>query len=271
MPELPEVETTRRGIEPHILHKTIERVIIRESRLRWPINRQLNRILQGSQFRAIDRRGKYILLSTQAGTLILHLGMSGSLRIVDHNSPHDKHDHVDIVFSNGKCLRFHDPRKFGAILWTREDPGQHKLLSTLGPEPLAKDFSADYLFTRSRGRKTAIKNLIMDSHIVVGIGNIYACEALFLAGIRPGTASGRLSRRQCQVLVEAIRQVLQQAIGAGGTTLRDFTNSEGKPGYFKQRLHVYGRENQPCSQCAQLVKRRLQAGRSTFYCPVCQR
>lgn len=271
MPELPEVETTRRGIAPHILNIPIHTVNLRETKLRWPISRVVKQLLPGLCFIEINRRGKYLLLNTTAGTLIIHLGMSGSLRLLDSGSDHDKHDHVDIVFTNGKCLRFRDPRKFGAIIWTKRNPHIHPLLTKLGPEPLGSQFNAQYLYQQTRKRSASIKNIIMNSHIVVGVGNIYASEALFLAGIRPGVAAKTLSRQRCNKLCETIKTVLQQAIRAGGTTLKDFTQSDGNPGYFKQQLLVYGRENQECLHCGHLIKRQIHGQRSSFYCPHCQK
>lgn len=270
MPELPEVETSRRGIEPHILNKKVTDVIIRQKQLRWPIPARLKSQLKGQLIRQVERRGKYILLRTDVGTAILHLGMSGSLRILPTGTPAEKHDHVDIVF--GKItLRLRDPRRFGALLWTSADPLQHKLLSKLGPEPLSDEFNADYLYQLSRTRKVAIKTLIMNSQVVVGVGNIYASESLFAAGISPLRRADRISLPRYQRLVIAIKDILQRAIAQGGTTLRDFTRQDGKPGYFQQILNVYGRGQQPCPHCAQAIKQITQAQRSTFYCPHCQK
>ncbi|MFO8025118.1 bifunctional DNA-formamidopyrimidine glycosylase/DNA-(apurinic or apyrimidinic site) lyase [Thiohalophilus sp.] len=271
MPELPEVETTRRGIAPHLQGRQVREVIVRQRQLRWPIPRNLNALLQGQTIQHIDRRGKYLLLGMDTGTLILHLGMSGSLRILPATTPPEKHDHLDIVLDNEQCLRLRDPRRFGAVLWSREDPLQHKLLKTLGPEPLSEAFTGDYLWQRSRGRKLAIKSFVMDSKIVTGVGNIYANEALFLAGIHPQRAAGRISRERYQQLVEAIKQVLAAAIRQGGTTLRDFTASDGNPGYFRQQLQVYEREHEPCHQCGQALRQRIIGQRSSYYCSRCQR
>lgn len=271
MPELPEVETTRRGIAPHLQSKTIREVIVRQPRLRWPVPRKLNALLRDRTIERIERRGKYLLLMLANGTLIIHLGMSGSLRILPCTTPAEKHDHLDIVLQNGQCLRFRDPRRFGTVLWTREDPLQHKLLKLLGPEPLSDEFGGDYLWQRSRARKIAIKPFIMDSKIVVGVGNIYANEALFLAGIHPKRPAGRISRQRYALLAEAIKQVLHAAIRQGGTTLRDFTSSDGKPGYFRQQLHVYERADQPCKQCGTSLKHTVIGQRSSFYCPQCQK
>jgi len=271
MPELPEVETTRRGISRLISGKQIAEVTIHNARLRWPVpTRQLQQQLPGSSFKDVQRRAKYLLLDTGHGHVIMHLGMSGSLRVLDANTPLEKHDHVEICFTNRQSLRLRDPRRFGAVLWTADDPHHHPLIAPLGPEPLDIGFTAEYLFHATRKRRVAIKNLIMDARQVVGVGNIYACESLFMAGIRPGKAAGRLSRNECTRLVDEIRQVLSDAIKAGGTTLRDFSGTDGQPGYFSQSLFVYGRESEPCLQCGSPVKRRIIGQRSTFYCPVCQ-
>ena len=271
MPELPEVEITRRGIVRHILHQSIKEVVVRESRLRWPVPKHLTKRLQNSAVLAVDRRAKYLLLSTENGWLIIHLGMSGSLRLVDVSVTPEKHDHVDVVFSNGQCLRLRDPRRFGCVLWTHDDPLTHPLLSKLGPEPWDQVCDGDYLYHRARHRRRAVKNFIMDSHIVVGVGNIYANEALFLSGIRPDRAAGRISRQRYTRLMNAIRQVLEEAIAAGGTTLRDFVASDGRPGYFRGRLRVYGRQHKPCVQCRQPIQQTVIGRRSTYYCPRCQR
>jgi formamidopyrimidine-DNA glycosylase len=271
MPELPEVETTRKGIEPHILTKRIVQIIARTPRLRWLIpKRQLNLKLLGQQFFAVERRGKYLLLKAKSGTLILHLGMSGSLRITSPENPPDKHDHLDVQFEDDTVLRLHDPRKFGAALWTTKDPLQHKLLNRLGPEPLDETFTGEYLHQCGRKRKQAIKQMIMNSHIVVGVGNIYASEALFLAGIRPGIAAGRISMTRYHELTKNIKQVLRDSIQQGGTTLRDFLASDGQPGYFSQHLNVYNRAGDPCAKCGTQIKQIKQGQRSTYYCPTCQ-
>lgn len=269
MPELPEVETTLRGIAPYLQGHTIEAVSVREPRLRWPVSPELSTLKQLPVV-ALSRRAKYLIISTEPGHIIIHLGMSGSLRIVDDNEPRRKHDHVEFRLSAGKLMRYHDPRRFGAVLWTDNDVAQHSLLSKLGPEPLADTFDAEHLYRATRKRKTAIKNLIMDSHVVVGVGNIYASEALFLARIRPGQAAGRISRAQSVKIVEAIKQVLADAIKQGGTTLRDFVNSDGAPGYFQQTLNVYGRTAEPCRHCQVAIKSKIIGQRSTFYCPRCQ-
>ncbi|WP_455210337.1 bifunctional DNA-formamidopyrimidine glycosylase/DNA-(apurinic or apyrimidinic site) lyase [Kaarinaea lacus] len=271
MPELPEVETTRRGIEPYVVGYVVEKTIVRERRLRWPVPKGLEQQLRGQRIDKVSRRGKYLLLHTQAGTLLIHLGMSGSLRILPCETTPLKHDHVDIVLSNKQCLRLRDPRRFGCVLWISAHVSQHELLKNLGPEPLSDAFNKEYLYSASRKRKVAIKQFIMNSHIVVGVGNIYANEALFLAGIRPGLAAGRLSKPRCQLLIDAIKTVLTKAIKQGGTTLRDFTASDGNPGYFQMQLNVYGRSGEPCHQCGTSIKSLHQGQRATYYCPKCQK
>ncbi|OOG23026.1 DNA-formamidopyrimidine glycosylase [Thioalkalivibrio denitrificans] len=271
MPELPEVETTRRGIEPHLAGRRITTVTVREPRLRWPVPGDLPARLTGHTIRAISRRAKYLLADIGDGTLIIHLGMSGSLRLVDPATPLRPHDHVEIRLDSGRCLRLHDPRRFGAVLWTRDDPSTHALLARLGPEPLSDAFNEAYLHRSTRRRRVAIKQHLMNSHVVVGVGNIYASEALFLAGIRPGRAAGRLTRAECARLVQTIRQVLTEAIEQGGTTLRDFVREDGSHGYFGQHLRVYGRTGQACLTCETPVKQLIQGNRSSYYCPACQR
>lgn len=270
MPELPEVETTCRGIAPHITGRTVNDVIVRNHQLRWPVPRGLRQKLSGHKIRSVTRRAKYLLLTFEHGTLILHLGMSGSLRIIDASIAAGKHDHVDIVLDNKRVLRLTDPRRFGAVLWTRNDPEQHELIAHLGPEPLSDNFNADYLFQRSRGRKSSIKQFIMDGKIVVGVGNIYASESLFLAGINPKRQAGKVSHERMTKLVDAIKQVLAAAIKQGGTTLRDFVGGDGKPGYFAQQLNVYGREGEPCRICGTTIKQFVQGQRSTYQCTKCQ-
>ncbi len=274
MPELPEVETSRRGIEPHILGKKIKQVVIREHKLRWPVPKSLPRLVDQQVVTQVKRRGKYLLIvlgnTTPIGTILIHLGMSGSLRICSANTPAEKHDHIDFVFTNRKILRLKDPRKFGSVLWTDKPVEQHKLLIKLGPEPLAEDFNADYFYQKSRQRSCSIKSFIMNSHIVVGVGNIYACESLFMAGIHPKRKAGSVSKQRAEKLVSAIKQVLLAAISQGGTTLRDFTKEDGQPGYFSQKLFVYGRAGEPCIQCEHPVRQFTQQQRSTFYCTRCQ-
>ena len=271
MPELPEVETSRRGIEPHLLNQTITGVLIRNPQLRWPIPDNLSNQLQGKNIQAINRRGKYILIKINEGSLILHLGMSGSLRISDPETTFKKHDHFVLTFNNNKQLRLHDPRRFGAVLWQTGDPLKHPLLAKLGPEPLGEEFNTGYLYKTCRNRKASIKQHIMNSHIVVGVGNIYASEALFLAGIHPKRAASRISNQRIEKLVVAIKQILNAAIKQGGTTLRDFVREDGQPGYFKQQLNVYGKIGEPCPECGNLIKQITQGQRSTYYCSHCQR
>ncbi len=271
MPELPEVETTCRGIEPHLAGTRVHHVTVRQKQLRWPVPGALAREIAGAQIRQVTRRAKYLLIGTSQGTLIIHLGMSGSLRIVDDSEAPGKHDHIDLHFGDSRLLRYTDPRRFGAWLWCTQPVEQHPLLAALGPEPLGDSFHGDYLFHQSRGRKLAIKSFIMDSHILAGVGNIYANEALFRAGIHPLRAAGRISRARHAVLADAIRDVLEAAIHQGGTTLRDFLNSEGKPGYFRQSLEVYGRTSDPCPRCGTPIREIRSGQRSTFYCPRCQR
>jgi formamidopyrimidine-DNA glycosylase len=271
VPELPEVETTRRGIEPHICGQRIQQLIVRQRQLRWPVTRRLEQHLAGRYIERIERRGKYLLLSIGSGTLIIHLGMSGSLRILVGDACVGPHDHVDLLLDNGSRLRFTDPRRFGAWLWTERAIEQHPLLRNLGPEPLGDSFDGAYLHRASRGRKLAVKSFIMNSHIVAGVGNIYANEALFRAGIHPARAAGRISRQRYEQLAGDIRLVLDDAIGQGGTTLRDFVGGQGEPGYFKQWLQVYGRGGAPCPRCSAPIRDSRIGQRSSFYCPVCQR
>jgi formamidopyrimidine-DNA glycosylase len=271
MPELPEVETTCRGIAPHIEGQTIKQVIVRQPQLRWPVPETLNQILSGLSVRSVSRRAKYLLLATDKGTLLVHLGMSGSLRILSVGQNPGKHDHIDFIFNDGTVLRFNDPRRFGAVLWTSAPVDEHPLLKALGPEPLLADFNGKLLYTLSRNRKVPIKPFIMDSHIVVGVGNIYANEALFMAGILPSRQAGKISLARYQRLAECIRVVLQHSIEQGGTTLRDFVNEAGKPGYFQQQLRVYGRTGLPCNSCRQPLKEVRIANRATVFCSVCQK
>lgn len=271
LPELPEVETTRRGIAPHIADQSIRKAVIRQPKLRWPIPKQLIKALPGLKIDSVSRRGKYLLLHTAKAVLIIHLGMSGSLRIVNAGSQAGKHDHFDFELGNGKTLRFTDPRRFGCLLWHRGDIGNHKLIRNLGPEPLTDVFDGEYLYKLSRNRKAPVKTFIMDSKVVVGVGNIYANEALHLAGIHPKRKAGAISLLRYQTLVTHIKAVLAKAIEVGGTTLRDFTNSDGEPGYFKQSLFVYGREGLPCNACGKPLKEIRIAQRSTVYCDHCQR
>jgi formamidopyrimidine-DNA glycosylase len=271
MPELPEVETVRSGIAPHLTGQKVVQVIVRQPRLRWPVPNELTTALLGQTIQSVDRRAKYLLLRTDAGTAILHLGMSGRLRILPATAPLLKHDHVDVVLASGRCLRFNDARRFGAVLWTRESPERHSLLRTLGPEPFDEAFSGGYLHRRARGRATAVKVFIMDNHVVVGVGNIYANESLFAAGIHPLRPSGQVTLAEYERLVAAIREVLSEAIRQGGTTLRDFVGGEGEPGYFQQYLHVYDRRSSPCVTCGEPIQRCRIGQRATYFCPRCQR
>lgn len=271
MPELPEVETTRRGIAPYIEGQMVSQVIVRQPQLRWPVPENLDQILNGLAIDSVSRRAKYLLFSTSRGTMLIHLGMSGSLRIINSEQTAGKHDHIDFIFHNGTVLRFNDPRRFGTVLWTSAPVLEHSLLRDLGPEPLFAGFTGELLYSLSRSRKVPVKSFIMDSHVVVGVGNIYANEALFMAGIRPSRPAGKISLVRYQHLAECIRVILQNSIQQGGTTLRDFVNESGKPGYFKQQLRVYGRKGLPCLQCQQPLTEIRVANRSTVFCSVCQR
>ena len=271
MPELPEVETTRSGIAPALLGQRVTDVIVRERRLRWPIVKGFEAAIRGTDIRAVERRAKYILIRFDAGTAIVHLGMSGSLRILKPDVPLLTHDHWDILLQNGLALRFHDPRRFGSLLWTVDSPDRHPLLKALAPEPLDDAFDGPYLHRKSRRRKLAVKLFIMNSHCVVGVGNIYASEALFRAKISPRRAAGRLSRDDAERLVQSIKAVLSEAIKIGGTTLRDYVNAEGTPGYFRQKLFVYERGGEPCLVCKGPIRQITQGQRSTYWCPKCQK
>jgi len=268
MPELPEVETTCRGIAPFAEGQTIKQIIIRQAKLRWPVDKLLDEKLAGQKITSIHRRAKYLLLDTNIGSLMIHLGMSGSLRIIEQ-LPLKKHDHVDICLSNGKTIRFNDPRRFGSIILNQQGE-QHSLLAKLGVEPLEDEFSASYLHHKAVGRNTAIKSFIMDNHVVVGVGNIYAQESLFLCGIHPKRAAGKISLARIETLVQTIKQVLDQAIKAGGSSLKDFTGADGKPGYFQQSLNVYGRANERCVKCQAKLKQITIGQRTSVYCPQCQ-
>lgn len=270
MPELPEVETTRLGVLPYSEGRRIVEVVVRNPRLRWPVPPNLASKLRGQRIVSVKRRAKYILFDTSVGTLLVHLGMSGSLRVVDATAAVQKHDHIDIVMDGGQILRFCDPRRFGCFVW--QEPGErHTLLAHLGPEPLSDDLHPDYLYQKSLGRKGPVKSFIMDGKVVVGVGNIYANEALFMAGIRPDRQAGRISLARYQRLTQCIKQVLTSAIAQGGTTLKDFVGGDGKPGYFAQELHVYGREGQPCHHCKTTLRLQKLGQRSTVYCVACQR
>jgi len=270
MPELPEVETTRRGVEPYCRGEIVQHLAVREARLRWPVPARLPALMAGLRIESVERRAKYLLFHTGAGSLLVHLGMSGSLRVVDPAQPPARHDHIDLLLQSGACLRYNDPRRFGCFLWL--EPGeQHPLLSQLGPEPLSAEFDGMLLYRRSRARKVPVKSFIMDAKVVVGIGNIYANEALFLSGIRPDRAAGRISQARYEHLATHIKQVLTSAITQGGTTLRDFVGGDGKPGYFAQQLYVYGRGGEPCKRCGDQLKERRLAQRTTVFCVACQR
>lgn len=270
MPELPEVETTRRGIAPHVVGRAVAAVEVREPRLRWPVPPDLAERLRGRRIDALERRAKYLLFAAGTDTLLVHLGMSGSLKFLPRAAAHGTHDHVDVHFEGGGCLRFTDPRRFGSFHLTSA-PAEHPLLRALGPEPFAAAFDADYLWRTSRGRKVAIKQHLMNGHVVVGVGNIYASEALYRAGIHPARPAGRVSRARFEPLVASVRAVLEEAIAEGGTTLRDFVGADGKPGYFATELAVYGREGEPCKQCGGPIRRSVIGQRATYYCTRCQR
>lgn len=271
MPELPEVETVRRGIEPHLAGRRIAAVRVRERRLRWPVPRLIEQALPGRTVLAVTRRGKYLLLDVGGGHLLIHLGMSGSLRVLAGPVPAQRHDHIDIELDSGACLRFRDPRRFGSVLFTTEPPEQHRLLRSLGPEPLSSGFTGAYLYQNSRGRRAAAKIYLMDSRIVVGVGNIYASEALHRAGIHPSRAAGRIGAARYDALADAVRATLCDAIERGGSTLRDFTDENGNPGYFVQELKVYDREGLPCGRCGRPIRRRVIGQRASYYCARCQR
>lgn len=270
MPELPEVETVCRGLAPLLLGRQITGVKLRTPRLRWPIDPDLERLVVGQKIRRLSRRAKYLLCELDSGALLLHLGMSGVLRVVPSSSSPGRHDHVDLLLDDGCCLRLTDPRRFGALLWTDLDPGDHPLMRELGPEPLSDLFSAAYLTAKAAGRRLAVKTLIMDQKVVVGVGNIYASEALYRAGIDPAKAAGALSLDDFKRLVAAIKSILAEAIEQGGTTLRDFSDAHGRPGYFAQQLQVYGRDGHPCSVCGSMIRLRRIGGRSSYDCPSCQ-
>lgn len=270
MPELPEVETTRRGIAPHLVGQRVSQVLVRDRRLRWPIPEDLDVRLSGQRIEAVERRAKYLLIKAEVGTLIAHLGMSGSLRLVPADLPVLKHEHVDIVLESGMALRYTDPRRFGALLWS-DDPLSHVLLASLGPEPLGDAFDGERLYQMSRGRSMAIKPFIMDNAVVVGVGNIYASEALFAAGIDPRRAAGAVSRARYLKLAVEIKRILAYAIERGGTTLRDFVGGDGKPGYFQQELFVYGRGGDLCKCCGSTLREIRLGQRASVYCGRCQR
>ncbi len=271
MPELPEVETTRRGILAHARNRLITAVTVRNRHLRWPVPAKLSDKLNNTRIVSIERRGKYLIFETGRGFMLVHLGMSGSLRIDAAGRAPKKHDHVEWALDDGSLLRLHDPRRFGSVHWIKESPGQHPLLRDLGPEPLAAEFDGAYLHCVSRRRSCAVKHFIMDSKVVVGVGNIYANEALFLAGIAPGRAANRISAAQFGKLATTIKTVLEDAIRVGGTTLRDFVNPQGNPGYFRLQLRVYERAGEACGRCGKTIKHKVMGQRSSYYCPHCQK
>lgn len=271
MPELPEVETTRRGIEPLVVNKKVTRVLIHNAALRWPVPGDLVGLLPGQQVRSVGRRSKYLLFNFTRGTLIVHLGMTGHLRLTPCDVERRKHDHVEIVFTDGTAMRYNDSRRFGSMLWSAADPLLHQRLAGLGPEPFSPGFNAAYLHRLSRGRKVAVKPFLMDARVVVGVGNIYASEALFRAGIAPTCQAGKVRKAAFERLVKSVREILTAAIAAGGTTFRDFSDSQGRPGYFRQELCVYGRTGELCTVCSTPIKQIRLGQRSTFFCPGCQK
>ena len=274
MPELPEVETTRVGLLPKLVGRRIQRVIVRDARLRWPIPADIGTELKGRVVRDVLRRGKYLIWDvgsdTQGGFLLCHLGMSGSMFALPVGRAPDKHDHVDLLLDDKSIIRYHDPRRFGAILWIPGKTPSHALLDNLGPEPLGQEFSGEYLFQHSRGRSLSVKEYIMNAHIVVGVGNIYASESLFGAGIRPTTAAGRISKGRYDALAGAIRKTLSDAIAAGGSSLRDYVQADGQSGYFQLKAMVYDRAGKQCHRCDGTIRAIRQGQRSTFFCPRCQ-
>ena len=271
MPELPEVETTRRGVLPHVVGRRIAAVLVRERRLRWPVPYDIDASIRGQRIVAVQRRAKYLLFLTERGTLLVHLGMSGSLRVLPGEAEPRLHDHVDVVLDGGSRLRYCDPRRFGCILWTVGPPENHPLLRNLGPEPFDPEFSGTYLYRLSRGRRVAVKCFIMDARVVTGVGNIYANEALFRAGIAPNRRAGRIGKRRYEALQRTIAAVLNEAVREGGTTLRDFVSSDGKPGYFAQNLAVYDRAGEPCVRCRTPLRTARIGQRASFWCRNCQR
>lgn len=271
MPELPEVETTRRGVAPHVERQKVTAVRVYDPRLRWPVPHDLPSRLVGRMVDRVDRRSKYLLFRIGAGTLIVHLGMTGSLRVYRDPPARRPHDHIDLEFANGVVLRYHDPRRFGAMLWSPRTVRDHPLLAALGPEPLSPEFTPQYLFRVTRSRSAAIKLALMDSRVVVGVGNIYANESLFRAGIRPTTRARRLSLARLTRLVDAVRATLDDAIAKGGSTLRDYVDSDGESGRFQLEYYVYGRAGEPCRVCRSIIRTVRLGGRATTYCPMCQR
>ena len=273
MPELPEVETTRRGLAPHLMNQRVRTAIVRNGAMRQPIPKKLPQLVAGTTIESVERRAKYLLIGCGSGTLIVHLGMSGRLWLVDANAPVDIHDHFDLVLENGSAVRLRDPRRFGLVLWETGDPLRHPLLASIGPEPLSEAFDGAHLKAAFAGRKQNPKTLLLDQRIVAGLGNIYVCEALFEAGISPLKPAGRVGKPKLAALAQAVRGVLTAAIEAGGSTLRDYAGADGALGYFQHRFRVYDREGEPCLRpgCGGVIRRVVQGGRSTFFCPVCQR
>jgi len=271
MPELPEVETTRRGLEPHVAGRRIVKLTVHEPRLRWPVPHDLPAKLAGQRITGTGRRAKYLLITLESGTLLVHLGMSGTLRVLAADTPRMAHDHYDLLLESGRTLRFNDPRRFGSLHYTSEDPQLHPLLARLAPEPFDREFDAEYLWRITRRRRASIKQVLMNSRLVVGVGNIYASEALFAAGIDPRRPAGSVSRARYQRLAGEVKRILAWAIERGGTTLRDFLNPDGAPGYFFRELFVYGREGEPCKVCGSPIRQQVIGQRSTFWCPSCQK
>ena len=269
MPELPEVETSCAGIRPHCLNQKISHLIVRQPKLRWPVDPLLPALVKNHTIKSVSRRGKYILLEVADGEIMIHLGMSGSLRVLLKDVAVTKHDHIDIVLGNGKIIRYNDPRRFGSFIYNLEG-ARHKLLSKLGPEPLSDDFNTDYLYRIARSRKVAVKTLIMNSHVVVGVGNIYAQEALFRAGIKPQRAANKVTKVNVERLTDSIKHILQEAIKAGGSSLKDFTAADGKPGYFQHAHQVYARNGEACNQCGTALKQLLIGQRTSVHCTQCQ-
>jgi formamidopyrimidine-DNA glycosylase len=271
MPELPEVETTRRSVAPWVIGRRIAELVVYDPRLRWPVPRDLRKRLEGRTVNGLSRRSKYLLFGVDEGSLLVHLGMTGSLRLFRQPPERRTHDHIDMVFSDGSLLRYHDPRRFGAMLWAPDPVLSHPLLRNLGPEPFDPAFDADYLWRATRSRSAAVKLALMDNHLVVGVGNIYANESLFRAGIRPTTPANRVSRARLARLVDAVQAVLAEAITKGGSTLRDYVDAGGEPGYFQLDYFVYGREGEACRNCGNTIRHRRLGARASFYCPACQR
>jgi formamidopyrimidine-DNA glycosylase len=271
MPELPEVETTRRGLAPLIINQRIRTAIVRNRSLRLPVPRRLPQLVAGATIRGLERRGKYLLIDCGSGTLIVHLGMSGRLWLVDETTPVETHDHFDLVLENGRAVRLRDPRRFGLVLWQAKDALEHALLASIGPEPLSAAFDGEWLYRATRTRSAAIKLVLMDSRVVAGVGNIYASEALYRASVNPKLQARRIGRARYAVIAEKVRETLEAAIRAGGSTLRDYVGGDGRAGYFQDEHLVYGRGGEPCLKCGTAIREFRQGQRATFYCPFCQR